>query len=113
MATCDENTALKINVILLLLIASSVLTCNSPCIIPDSSSSKPPSCESHSTLNHFCENANGGQNDTLLNILSGTHILNTTCELRDVNNVTLRGQKGSNVIIKCSSDENIGFKFLM
>ena len=77
------------------------------CIAPDGGSQKPP-CK---TINQFCQDAGGIPDNTVVNVLSGTHRLNTTCEMQNVNNITLRSKNRSKVIFKCSHEDS-GFRFL-
>ena len=68
----------------------------------------PSSCESKPTISNFCQNASNWHNDILVQVLSGNHPLNRTCELRHVKNITLRGSKS---VIKCSLNVDSGFIF--
>ncbi len=96
--------------VLVFLILNFSMTCCSLCIVPVSSSiHKHTSCDS-ATINHFCESS-ATSNNTTVNILSGTHTLNTTCEVKNVNNITLRGESQSRVVIKCSPNQESGFRF--
>ena len=79
------------------------------CIVSDGGSTK-PSSRKMSTMNRFCQ---GGISDNaIITVLSGTHTMNTTCEVKNVKNVTLSGQQlGAKSVVRCTSS-NSGFRFL-
>ena len=78
------------------------------CVVPDGGSKISPSCK---TMNNFCKDASSIPSNTAVTVLSGTYRLNTTCEMKNASNITLRGQNGKVVLIECSGEEN-GFRFL-
>ena len=85
------------------------------CIVPDAfsgSSKLPPSCETTTSINHFCREASGVPDHTIVTLLSGTHQLNTTCQFRNVNNITVRSETESSVIVVCSPEIESGFQYL-
>ena len=105
MATVQDLVA----IVLVFLIASCALRCCSAeevCIVPDGSSSQkfPSSC---STLDQFCSDNSTVLHHVIITFLNGTHSLNTTCEIKNVENVTLIG---SDVVVQCSPHEDSGFK---
>ncbi len=107
------NYGLLVGTMLVFLLASCFLTCYSHevCIVPESGSRKPPSyCESATTINDFCQHGSDTDSDishTVATVLNGTHMLNRTCELHHVNNLTLRGQSESKPVIQCSASSFI------
>ena len=83
------------------------------CVVPDDASSEPtPSCENTTSLNHFCQGASDVPDHTIVTLLSGTHHLNTTCQFKNVENITVRGETGSNVTVQCSPEKESGFQYL-
>ena len=85
------------------------------CIVPDAfsgSSKLPPSCETTTSINHFCREASDVPDHTIMTLLSGTHHLNTTCQFRNVNNITVRSETESSVIVVCSPEIESGFQYL-
>ena len=79
------------------------------CIVPDGKSQFPFSCETL-TLDQFC--SSGVPDNVLINILGGTHKLNTVCEMRNTSNVTFRGKSGSKVVIECDTFKDSGLRSL-
>lgn len=63
------------------------------------------------TINQFCQRASNWESDTIATVLSGTHVLNRTCELHNVNNITLRGQSEAKAVVQCSHHKESGFEF--
>ena len=61
------------------------------------------------SINHFCEES-ACHSDTNVTFLGGQHQLKSTCELRDLRNVTFIGQNGTKVT--CSATEESGFRFI-
>ena len=64
------------------------------------------------TINQFCQDAGDNSNNAVVNVLSGTHKLNVTCEVRSVINLFLKGQIKYAVEIECSPFKDSGFRFL-
>ncbi len=107
-------TTYRIEIILVLvfLLVGCFLTCHSleeVCIVPDNGNLKSPSfCNTTTTINSFCQEARSNISYAVVTVLSGTHTLNGTCKLNQVNNITLRGQSVSKVLIQCKDS---GFLF--
>ena len=96
--------------ILSVLFASYFLTSYSlqeVCIISNSNNNS--SCK---ILNDFCDNLHGISDGGIVTFLTGTHRLNTTCEIKSIKDLILRGEIGSRPVIACSVDDNSGFRFL-
>ena len=105
--------SMKIFSVLVFLFTSSCLpkSLQETCIVPDNSSKFPLQCKA-STIDQFCKDTGGIPGNTVVTVLSGTHRLSMTCEVNNVNNITLRSQSDSKVIIRCSSLGDSGFRFL-
>lgn len=84
--------------------------CREVCVAPDCDNEKSPS--SCKTLNKFCVDPHQVASGRIVTLLGGTHWLNTTCEIEDIEDgLTLRGDGGSRPIVACSPLQNSGFKF--
>ena len=69
------------------------------------------SCEVTNSIDSFCQSASYWKDDIVVRFPGGTHLLNRTCELNDVNNVTLRGESESKPVVQCSKHADSGFVF--
>jgi hypothetical protein len=79
------------------------------CIVPDNQGDVPSYCEKTRSINQFCKDAGDIVGNTVISVLSGNHSLSTTCEVRNVSSLTLKGQNESRATIKC---DHSGFRFL-
>ena len=108
-----EISGMKISTVLVFISASCFLTgCRSQevCIVPDSGKQELPSyCEKNISLNKFCQDAGDIRDNTVIIVLNGSHRLNTTCEVKNVSSLLLRGQNESKITINC---DDSGFRFL-
>ena len=97
----------------ILLLSFALIRCSlqEVCIVTGESSQKPPSCKTTTTLNQFCDGANI-QSNTIVTFFSGTHSLNTTCQLKHISDISLKSQMGSSVTVQCSMEESSGIQCL-